>query len=93
MRIGGKRCNCSCFEIDQEMDAILLIIGIVYGVCRIVIKSVQQCTDLLKIFVEYFKVPLLIRIEPKSEISNYSWSTDFHDYMFWKLVNSFKMMK
>jgi hypothetical protein len=24
-----KRCNCSCFEIDQEMDAILLIIGIV----------------------------------------------------------------
>ena len=24
----GKRCNCSCFEIDQEMDAILLIIGI-----------------------------------------------------------------
>jgi hypothetical protein len=26
------------------MDAILLIIGIVYGVCRIVIKSVQQCT-------------------------------------------------
>jgi hypothetical protein len=25
----GKRCNCSCFEIDQEMDAILLIIGIV----------------------------------------------------------------
>jgi hypothetical protein len=28
--------ECSCFEIDQEMDAILLIIGIVYGVCRIV---------------------------------------------------------
>jgi hypothetical protein len=26
-RIGEKRC----FEIDQEMDAILLIIGIVYG--------------------------------------------------------------
>ena len=43
-RIGGKSCNCSCFEIDQEMDAILLIIDIVYGVCRIVIKSVQQCT-------------------------------------------------
>jgi hypothetical protein len=20
MRIGGKSCNCSCFEIDQEMD-------------------------------------------------------------------------
>jgi hypothetical protein len=30
------------FEIDQEMDVILLIIGIVYEVCRIVIKSVQQ---------------------------------------------------
>jgi hypothetical protein len=29
--------SLSCFEIDQEMDAILLIIGIVYGVCRIVI--------------------------------------------------------
>ena len=44
MRIGEKSCNCSCFEIDQEMDAILLIICIVYGVCQIVIKSVQQCT-------------------------------------------------
>jgi hypothetical protein len=31
----------------QEMDAVLLIIGIVYGVCRIVIKSVQQCTYFL----------------------------------------------
>ena len=46
--------NCSCFEIDQEMDAILLIIGIVYGVCRIVIKSVQQCTYFL------FSVNLLL---------------------------------
>ena len=53
-RIGGKRCNCSCFGIDQEMDAILLIIGIVYGVCRIVIKSVQQCTYFL------FSVNLLL---------------------------------
>ena len=42
MQCPGIRFNCSCFEIDQEMDAILLIIGIVYGVCRIVIKSVQQ---------------------------------------------------
>jgi hypothetical protein len=32
---------------DQEMDAILLIIDIVYGVCRIVIISVQQCTYFL----------------------------------------------
>jgi hypothetical protein len=53
-RIGGKRCNCSCFEIDQEMDAILLFIGIVYGVCRIVIKFVQQCTYFL------FSVNLLL---------------------------------
>ena len=45
--IGEKRCNCSCFEIDQEMDTILLIIGIVYGVCRIVINSIQQCTYFL----------------------------------------------
>ena len=29
-RIGKKRCNGSCFEIDQEMDAILLIICIVF---------------------------------------------------------------
>jgi hypothetical protein len=37
----------SCCEIDQEMDAILLIIDIVYGVCQIVIKSIQQCTYFL----------------------------------------------
>ena len=50
-----------CYEIyayrekkNQEMDAILLIIGIVYGVCRIVIKSVQQCTYFL------FSVNLLL---------------------------------
>jgi hypothetical membrane protein len=36
------------------MDAILLIIGIVYGVCRIVIKSVQQCTYF------FFSVNLLL---------------------------------
>ena len=53
-RIGEKRFNCSCFEIDQEMDAILLIIGITYGVCRIVIKSVQKCTYFL------FSVHLLL---------------------------------
>jgi hypothetical protein len=36
------------------MNAILLIIGIVYGGCRIVIKSVQQCTYFL------FSVNLLL---------------------------------
>jgi hypothetical protein len=35
--IGEKSATARCFKIDQEMDAILLIIGIVYGVCRIVI--------------------------------------------------------
>jgi hypothetical protein len=50
----GKNVHCSRFEIDQEMDAILLIIGIVYGVCLIVIKSVQQCTHFL------FSVNLLL---------------------------------
>jgi hypothetical protein len=50
----GKRYNWPCFEIDQEMDAFLLIIGIIYGVCRIVIKSVQQCTYIL------FSVNLLL---------------------------------
>ena len=44
--------KCTC--IDQETDAILLIIGIVYGVCRMVIKSVQQCTHFL------FSVNLLL---------------------------------
>ena len=46
-RIGEKMCNGSCCEIDQEMDAILLIIDIVYVVCQIVIKSIQQCTYFL----------------------------------------------
>ena len=44
---GGKGATARVFEIDKEMDAILLIIDIVYGVCRTVIKSVQQCTYFL----------------------------------------------
>ena len=36
------------------MDSIILIIGIVYGVCRIVINSVQQCNYFL------FSVNLLL---------------------------------
>jgi hypothetical protein len=54
LHIGVNICNCSCFEIDQEMDAILLIIGIVNGVCWIFIKSIQQCTYFL------FSVDLLL---------------------------------
>jgi hypothetical protein len=50
----GKKVQLLVFWIDQEMNAILLIIGIVYGVCRIVIKSVQQCTYFL------FSVNLLL---------------------------------
>jgi len=40
-RIGGKGATARV-EIEQKMHAILLIIGIAYGVCRVVIKSVQQ---------------------------------------------------
>jgi hypothetical protein len=39
----GEKVQLLVFWGHQEMDAILLIIGIVYEVCRIVIKSVQQC--------------------------------------------------
>ena len=77
-RIGGKRCNCSCFEIDQEMDAILLMIGIVYGVCRIVIISVQQCTYFL-FFVNLLLIGVITDKEPckfavnKRQNTNYSF--------------------
>ena len=40
----GKMCNCSGFEIDQEMDAILLIIGIVYRVSE---SSLNQYNNAL----------------------------------------------
>jgi hypothetical protein len=66
-RIGEKRCNCSCFEIDQEMDAILLIIVIAYRVWRIVIKSVQQCTYFL-----FFVNLLLVGV-------NYADARTFHN--------------
>ena len=48
------------------MDAILLIIDIVYGVCRIVIKSVQQCTyvlffvNLLLVGVNYGQITMQV---------------------------------
>ena len=47
-RIGEKTCNCSCFEIDQEMDAILLIIDIVY---EFVESSLNQYNNAL---ISYF---------------------------------------
>jgi hypothetical protein len=77
-RIGEKRCNCSCFEIDQEMDPILLIIGIFYGVCRVVIKSVQQCTyflfsvNLLLVGVNSDKEPCKFAVN-KRQNTNYSF--------------------
>jgi hypothetical protein len=77
--IGGKRCNCSCFEIDQEMDAILLIISIVYCVCRIVIKSVQQCTyflfsvNLLLVSVNYRQRTMQVCSLSKRQNTNYSF--------------------
>jgi hypothetical protein len=51
---GGEKGTTARVEMDQEMQAILLIIGIVYGVCRVVMKSVQQCTYFL------FSVNLLL---------------------------------
>jgi hypothetical protein len=59
----GKRCNCSCFEIDQEMDAMLLIIGIVYGVCRIVIKCTYFLffVNLLLLGVNYGQRTMQVR--------------------------------
>ena len=40
-----------CYEMytyrGRKVQLLLLIIGIVYGVCRIVIKSVKQCTYFL----------------------------------------------
>ena len=80
--IGDKRCNCSCFEIDQEMYAILLIISIVFGVCRIVIKSVQQCTYFL------FSVNLLLVGVNCEEIIN-RWQFSFSKGEKWydKLFN------
>jgi hypothetical protein len=74
-----KKCNCSCFEIDQEMDAILLIIGIVSGVCRIVIKSVQQCTyflfsvNLLLVGVNYGQRTIQVCAVNKRQNTNYSF--------------------
>jgi hypothetical protein len=55
------------------MDAVLLIIGIVYGICRIV-KLVQQCTyflfsvNLLLVGVNY-NAPLKINITCATNIS------------------------
>jgi hypothetical protein len=57
MRIGEKRCNCSCFEIDQEMDAILLIIGIVYSLKK---SSLNQYNNAL---ISYFLRPeIMLRV-------------------------------
>jgi hypothetical protein len=39
----GKKVQLLLFWDRSRNGAILLIIGIVYGVCRIVIKSVQPC--------------------------------------------------
>jgi hypothetical protein len=44
----GKSYNCSCFESDQEMDAILLIIDIIY---EFVESSLNQYSNAL---ISYF---------------------------------------
>jgi hypothetical protein len=66
VRASGKKMQLLVFWDHQEMDAILLIIGIAYGVCRIVIKSVQQCTyflfsvNLLLVDVNYGQRPMQV---------------------------------
>ena len=75
-RIGKKRCNYSCFEIDQKMDAILLIIGIVYGASPIVIKSVQQCTYFL-FSVNLLLVGLITDKEPCTFADNKRQNTNY----------------
>jgi hypothetical protein len=47
--IGEKSCNGSCFEIVQEMDAILLIIDIV--ITEFVESSLNQYNNVL---ISYF---------------------------------------
>ena len=80
MHIWEKRCNGSCFGIDQEMNANLLIIGVVYGVCRIVIKSVQQCctyflfsVNLLLVSVNYRQRTMQVCSLSKRQNTNYSF--------------------
>ena len=73
-----KKVQLLVFEIEQEMDAILLIIDIVYEACRIVIKSVQQCTyflfsvNLLLVGVNYDKEPCKFAAN-KRQNTNYSF--------------------
>jgi hypothetical protein len=75
------------------MDAILLIIDIVYGVCQTVIKSIQQCTyflfsvNLLLVGVNYGQRTMQVCKEASATILTKI------KYIFWKLVDSFKMMK
>ena len=77
-RIGEKGATARVLRRDQEMDAILLIIGIVYGVCRIVIKSVQQCTyslfsvNLLLVGVKRTKNHASLQLN-KRQNTNYSF--------------------
>ena len=71
-RNSNKSCNCWCFEIDQEMDTILLIIDIVFGACRIVIKSVQQCTYFLFSVLITDKEPCKFAVN-KRQNTNYSF--------------------
>jgi hypothetical protein len=62
------------------MDAILLIIDIVYGVWRIVIKSVQQCRYFL-LFVNL----LLVGVN-YGQRTMQVYDFDQNNYMFWKLM-------
>ena len=67
--IGEKRCNCSCFEIDQEMDAILLIIGIIYIYIYMYIWKLNQTVLELDLWANTFL------FFPWQDLNSYHWCT------------------
>jgi hypothetical protein len=64
--------NYSCFEIDQEMDAIFINYQHFLGVCRIVVKSVQQCIYFLFSVLITDKEPCKFAFN-KRQNTNYSF--------------------
>jgi hypothetical protein len=66
-RIGEKSCNWSCVEIDQEMDAILLIIDIAN---EFVESSLNQYNNALISYFVNLIVSVLITDKEPSIISD-----------------------
>ena len=104
-RIGGKRCNCSCFEIDQEMDTILLIIGIVYRVCLSVnlllvgvnYGSLQLISDkiqIIRFYLSLLRSDAYVESEVKlfacKEINGEKWYDKLFNVKYLPLFHHFK---